>query len=725
MSYSHPEHPYSEHIFMNTEKNETKSNENMNIPGVLEFGEKVGCDTEAKIVRLRSVGEDALVRLKKDIAEEIEHYFLKSHATYTRSQLMALENAVSVILQRELGTVTAVPIKPGGGKSTMIRAALKVLSPYFCDMNSPVATHFGGIIVVVEKSSEGHELEILCNQCAGQEVATLVEAANDFNLGLGQCINGTASRYEECLHRYCPDYDNCPLMQSRKRLHETPILILLHARYQRYIEHTDELAWWESCDGRQHTRSVLLVDELPNLFDEGAVSLQTLSEAVLEIECLKPSYQFDTRVKKQELIYHWNRYVQTPYIRLLPKISTEHGPYGLIMKQELTKAGFDPESLNKLKSELLAYAENTCAEKIVDTLLNRSNSYFAVEQSVSIFLPRLKVIHGEDKPATFIFSGTASLSPELANNSTIRILDDPWHESYARLTFYAQHGEAVSASKTGLQRGGQLQVAAMWVSNIIDIQKMKHQKFLVVTFKAFSEQLWTMLQEWHDRIIPYIDGCGDPQPRLPYYGGVTGSNQYLEASCVICVGLNRFEPKDYLMRTLALDENGTVTTRIQEWLNEGSHARLDQNDDVMTVQDITLARDIVQLVFRSTLRHHGSGNAVDCWLLQPPKGVLASLQNYFGDCNIERVPEFPDSCVQAAIANKTYRGELTHVSKLMRWLRGWDGHAVSPEDIRKETGLSQAQFKEARRHKDVRKFFETNVTATGSGRYTTYQISKT
>lgn len=673
-----------------------------------------------KFVPLRRVGVDILEQLKERVVDEIENYFLMRHTTCLASQLTVLENAVSAVLYGETGTVTAVPISPGGGKSTLIRALLKSLSVCFRSMDDPVAKHFGGIIVVVEKSSEGHELESLCNESAEKTVATLVESANDFNLSLGHCPNGTATRFDECLRRSCPDYDRCHLMQCSQRLHETPILIMLHARYQRFMESVETISFWEDVTQQRYTRTLLLIDELPDMFEEGAINLGILNCAATELDQLKPSYHYGVRMQKQELIYQWNRYVQHPFVKLQKVISTDYGPYGLLMREDLETAGFQVGPLEELREKLLAYANGTKAEQIVETLLTCNHCYSAVANTVSIFLPRLKRLHGWEHPATFIFSGTATLSPELTDNPHIHLLNDCWEESYARLTFYSQRGDAIKPSKTDFRRGGHLQAIAHWISHVITQMQDKHQRILVVTFKEFSEPLWNMLQPYHNILLPYIDGCDCPQPKLPYYGGLNGSNQYLESTCVICAGLNRFEPKDYLMRALALDEDGTITSEIQQALNSTTPVRLDQMPSVMSIQDITLARDIVQLVFRSALRHHYGADPIDCWLLAPPQGVLSALKDHFGNCNFIEIPSLPESCVQATLTGKRYAGGETLASKMLNWLQNWDGSPVSPNDIRQATGLSQNQFKEVRRHPEIQKFFETHVKASGSGRHTTY-----
>lgn len=42
---------------------------------------------------------------------------------------------------------------------------------------------------------------------------------------------------------------------------------------------------------------------------------------------------------------------------------------------------------------------------------------------------------------------------------------------------------------------------------------------------------------------------------------MNGSNLYRESTCVICLGLNRFEPREYISRTLALDFDDYITTK--------------------------------------------------------------------------------------------------------------------------------------------------------------------
>jgi len=594
-----------------------------------------------------------------------------------------------------------------------------VFSNLFRDLSSPLTRKIGGVIVVVEKSSEAHELANLCNTTAEQTVATVIESPNDFNLRNG-CPNGTATRFEECLRRQCPDYSGCPLAQAASKTEETPILIMLHARYQRHMEDMSPFLTW-SAGEQSFQRTLLLVDELPDMFSDSELCIASINEAEIELDQLKASYRAEQKAAKSNILYHWNCDIRIPFFKLLRLTSRQQKRYGLVSSNMRETAGFITENLKTSLEDLKQYAEGTLAGDLVDVLLSDHNIYYAVGQSFSLFLPRLKKIDTSSQLATFIFSGTAVLSPEVADNPGIALLTDEFEESYQRLTVFTQRGDGFSASKTALDSYRNREGVLEWLRFILPQLATRHKKVLMVTYQNKAADLWAQLTEFQDILIPYIDNEGHPSAMLPYFGGVTGSNRYQEATCVICVGLNRFEPREYLSRTLALDFTGEAAREFQTAEEEQNSVRLDQLPRVMGLQDITLARDIVQLVFRSALRRHGEEQPIELWLLHPPNGVLAHLKSYFGDCRIEEIPELPESCQLAATVNKTYKGNQTHAGKLLAYLNNWDGKGgLTPDQIRNDTGLSLSQFKEAKKNPTVQDYFDKHITTKGSGRNAVY-----
>ena len=145
---------------------------------------------------------------------------------------------------------------------------------------------------------------------------------------------------------------------------------------------------------------------------------------------------------------------------------------------------------------------------------------------------------------------------------------------------------------------------------------------------------------------------------------------------------------------------------------------------VMGVQDITLANDLAQAIFRSALRRHDQSTKILVWLFQTPNGVLGHLQDFFPGVSIREVTEVPDTCYQAKTINRNYNGASTHASKLLRWLTEWittwDGTPISVKEIQQRAGLSQENYKEARKHKEVKAFFDRHLVLSGSGKHAKY-----
>jgi len=616
--------------------------------------------------------------------EKLDNYFSMRGLTYLPGQRELLAKAVKAVLQAVPGTTTAIPFQPGLGKSTQIRALLSVFSREFL-LNTSIAQNIGGVIVVVEKTAEAEELEQLCNrENPNRSIAKAISAPNDYNLAQGRCLNGTAATYQECLGRNCPDYADCPLVQSASQIHDTLILIMLHARYQRYMEDLSPFLMWEDDTG-QHNRTLLLVDELPPMIEENVLNLGTINRIESEFDRLKPSYQAHVLKEKSALLYEWNISVRSPFFRLLHALHKYSGLYGTVSRGELEKAGFISEKLQALRQSILDYTrtEDHAAIHLTDALMSAENAYYAIGQDMSLFFPRIRTFHGKTQPAAFLFSGTALLSPELSRNPNIDCLPDRNLESFQRLQINIQRGDLFNSSKSGLLKKQNYSVLIAWLRFILPQIILKHKQILAVTYKSYAESLWLALRDFHDALIPCYGNDGQAKPMLPYFGGMNGSNLYRESTCVICLGLNRFEPRDYISRALALDFDGKCRDEINTMLEvQEGKLKLDSCPCVMDMQDITLARDIVQLVFRSALRNHGETQPIELWLLQPPNGVIRYLLDF---------------------------------------LDQWDGKStLTPDEIRKALGLTLGQFKEAKKHKAVQDYFQKHIQTTGSGKNTVY-----
>lgn len=176
-------------------------------------------------------------------------------------------------------------------------------------------------------------------------------------------------------------------------------------------------------------------------------------------------------------------------------------------------------------------------------------------------------------------------------------------------------------------------VLTVWLKN--KLSGMAGHKVLVVTYKGYAKELWDALSEFHDRLIPLqADDNSGPKESLPYFGGMNGSNRYNEADCVICAGLGRFDSEEYFNRALAFDFDGSAWGEFEQACLDPSFRNTDDLACVQKMRNLTMARDLVQLVFRSTLRNHGGKEPVSLWLIQPPEEVVMHVREKFGDCSV-------------------------------------------------------------------------------------------
>lgn len=367
-----------------------------------------------------------------------------------------LAGAAEAVLQASPGTVTAIPFQPGIGKSTLIRALLTVFAQEF-QHATPIAQTIGGVIVVVEKTAEAEELEALCNDTGAKIVAKAISSPNDYNLSKGKCLNGTARAYKDCPGRSCPDYGDCPLIRSARQIHDTPILIMLHARYQMYMEDMSRFLTWQD-DADSYCRSLLLVDEIPPFIEDNALNLSVINRLETCFAQFKPSYQVQYRNAKASLSENWNETVRSLFLRIVSSLQAATGLHDLVSRDELSAAGFNFDALKALKSEIINYLETTEHDSIrlINALLYARHIYYAVGQEESLFFPRLRTIHGERQSATFLFSSTAALSPELSRNPDITAFPDKNLGSFQHLHINVQKGELLNRSKSGLEKGRNL-----------------------------------------------------------------------------------------------------------------------------------------------------------------------------------------------------------------------------------------------------------------------------
>ena len=656
-------------------------------------------------------------RLYGRVTKTLDHYFFTRGLTYLDGQRDALSDIIKEVLDDSRQGVFAVPLVPGGGKSTLLRALLTVFAEVFRGMSDPIAQRLGGIVVVVEKTAEGDELEQLCNnglEPGEPPVARLLSAVNDYNLKKGRCLTGEARTYAECPRHACREAANCPLLHTMEGLGETPILILLHARLAEHLPDLTPFTTWCEADGTEHHRTLLLIDEAPELVRQDVVSAQSLNEAEGELLDMRPSYSREDRYAKQRTLESFVHALRIPFDRLQRCEYGKTRRSAVLTASELKQAGFKNDQLTELMARLEDYqAQPSCkAGKLASALLTDNGKLSCFGKNFELASPSLHTIRADTPLRTFIFSGTAQLIPQLTDNPNVTLLDTNFHESYSRLTIHVQRDGALKTSRTGLQTTGTVEALVLWLQGLLPELFRSHGRVLLVTYKRWARRIWELLDdECREMVFTAVIPESD-ETCLPYFGGVAGSNDFRNATAVVCLGLPRLEPGDYLYRALAVDPD-------KSHAEELAHANgpLERQPCVLNAQDTHLAHELVQMVFRSRLRCHGDTAPIELWLTQPPDAVLTLLGNYFGDCCFEKHNAFPPECHSKLHTSRQRNGTQTNAARLYEALLTVpDGGKTTPALLREQSGLTQSQYKEAVRSASVQALLRTEFTTFGSGK---------
>lgn len=667
--------------------------------------------------QLRPRAVDDPQRLHGRVMKALDHYFLTRGSTYLSGQREALSAIVKTVLDDSHQGAFAVPLVPGGGKSTVMRALLTVFAEVFRDTSDPVAQRLGGVVVVVEKTSEGDELEALCN--SGLEpgepaVARLISSTNDYNLQQGKCLTGTAATYADCLRKDCPSAAVCPLLNAMMHLAETPVLILLHARLAQHLPDLTPFTSWCQADGTEHRRTLILIDECPALVREEVVSTLTINTAENDLLAQRDSRPWEMRYLKRTMQGSWNHAVRIPFDRLNRRLSSETRDAAVLTPEELSDVGMTSSALREAQDWLTKYKAPpfSPAVRMTEALLQETGKFFHFGKNLEVVVPSLQTIRSDGSLRSFIFSGTAGLLPELALNPDIDLLPTELPESYERLTIHVQRDGVIGMTRTGLQRSGAVQAVALWLQRLLPEVAQRHGRVLLVTYKFLSQQLLELLGEECRSLVYTVNMPDGSGPCLPYFGGVAGSNEFRDATAVICLGMPRVEPRVYLSRALAIDPDGAHVEELSCAIEA-----LERQPCALKMQDIHLAHELVQMVFRSRLRCHGDKAPIELWLTQPPDAVLALLHDYFGDCRFEKHNALPAECHSKLHTSKQRNGIQTNAARLYEALLAIpEGLETTPAQLREQSSLTRDQYKEAMRAASVRELFRTGFTTFGSGK---------
>ena len=228
-----------------------------------------------------------------------------------------------------------------------------------------------------------------------------------------------------------------------------------------------------------------------------------------------------------------------------------------------------------------------------------------------------------------------------------------------------------------------------------------------------------LADQYGDILIPFTTKDGKVFKKLPYFGGITGSNAYNQCTLIIMAGLNRYNPAEYLNRVIA------ISSASEKWASMAENTNEDKAQTMMdAMQSELLSNEVVQDFYRTDLRNHSSNRKVEAHIFQPPEAILSALRHQFPDASFCTISEIPEDAILVSLDYKTYGPKQTHGAAIEQFLRQRlskdPESSVTPKEIQEGAGLSVEEYNTGMKSPELKKFIAEHFTQIGRGRHCKY-----
>jgi len=213
--------------------------------------------------------------------------------------------------------------------------------------------------------------------------------------------------------------------------------------------------------------------------------------------------------------------------------------------------------------------------------------------------------------STFIYDGTASIDLDYRDKS-FYFLDIPQLRQYSNLTLNI----CMEASMTKTFYGKNPDFIELFCEDIKNIARTGNT--YVVCYKSFEARYEELLED-EDNIS------------VEHYGNTRGTNHLIDNTNIVCTGVLNKGESYYLSKSMALNEiapNYEVVTT--------DKVRRFKDDRAESVKVYEMVTELVQEIFRTQLRNHGSNAEVNVYLCTRDLNLVKALQDYFSGCKVKR-----------------------------------------------------------------------------------------
>lgn len=530
----------------------------------------------------------------KEVVANITATMKSRNITVDKASHLIYSNLVTSIHNTTPG-VTVWPLEPGGGKTTTFITYLKYMLKHHIDQ--------AGTIIVVERNETAIALakELgkyrMCFEatertasevdwCEPLDAAYVMQSAYTYK----KCKK-TLTSYEHNVCGRCSFKSSCDLPKKYEIQKRFPIVIMTHARLQMEGEKLSNYAKWRTKDGKLYERKRIIIDEKPPITDVIQISTEDIDMFKYDLKSMELEIGSETMLSALNIV---NKLKET-------MLSSERG-IPIPALDTVFKFSFESEWYKYYEGSnvsLLKHVEAAITQEGVVNEYNKRITYTTAK----------KVVYDFSHYNVVILDGTAKYDLEYGYLNNVQVMDVPTLKTYDHLTLY--YDTSIPSSKQRLHMDIELK------NKLVKFVKEKSldKPVLVLCYQFLRKSLESL----------FAKEIKANKIAVNHFGNVKGSNDYLQYSCLVVVGIINKGDAYYLCKSGAIFEEGADLE-----LTTIKSVRRFNNTDIEKYKLSDQVVSSIQDILRINIRNKGEvKQSAEVYVFSRDTVFLNLLLNYF------------------------------------------------------------------------------------------------
>ena len=660
------------------------------------------------------------------IATDITNNFIntfESRGGLTTEQIN-FANETSKIIFGELieNIITVIPAPCGFGKSSITSEILQKIISLHMNKEST-----DGIIIVTDRLESLRNTVEYLKQVNLDGYTYILEGWNQ-----EICINKKIKQGDAkvCTPNNCNFFSKCKISKQQKEQEKFPILLITNARLRECADSIIKYKDWEN-----GTRTILLIDERPDVLDVVKVSKELLNKISTTLSKLS----YDATEDKTTLENKFKEISDTINTKMQRLRGSEHKRFivsninnDMICKNDL--------EFMTLWDKYMRF-ENKRELEHIHTILTQGGFYVYqknIEFICTIGSRDLKELYCKTFK-TIIFDGTALYDPQylgMYNKGSIKYLDIENTRSYDNLTINVYNKHKLTQT-TFREKNHLVNACASFINNKMRIGFTK--KTYVVTYQKVASDLYRLLKH-----LDYIPTPNDFE--VYYYNSTKGNNNMQECVNMFMLGWHTMPDYEYVIQWLSIYANWeliiskcsnlekAVSMSEQLEIKDRSISKYNGDDygtnyknwefgyeNLNQYKYFTMVTDFYQEIHRTKLRKYSCNDIIVCHVFAIKSIILKMIDQLFprkGELiNVidDELVEFKESKIEG---RKTKDGTKTVPQRFLEWYNDWDGEKVNISIVKESCNFTNNDWKGVKKNKTIKEIFnKTNTIREGKDYY--------